>query len=208
MSPAIQTLMNEHRVIEQVLGSLETYVEQMEAGTPVPANRLADYANFFKNFADRCHHGKEEEQLFVAMEKRGFPKSEGPLAVMLHEHVLGRGHVRALIEMAALPQPWSQADQHDIIAHARQYIALLREHILKEDNVLFPLSLKFLPAEEWPGLEAGFEEFEQHVMGPQVHAQYHRLADELIAEYPPDPVKMAAVTHACGGCHHRTCEQM
>ena len=57
MQKAIEVLMGEHRLIEQALGSLETYAVEVRAGAPALGEVIADYARFFSGFADRCHHG-------------------------------------------------------------------------------------------------------------------------------------------------------
>ena len=89
---ALDTLMDEHRQIEQVLGSLETFASRLEQGAdPAP---LSDFVDFFRSFADRAHHGKEEEILFALMVARGYSREAGPVAVMLHDHEQGRSLVR------------------------------------------------------------------------------------------------------------------
>jgi hemerythrin-like domain-containing protein len=67
MSHAIETLTHEHRVIEQVLGGLERLAEAVARGEAVERSTVKDFAQFFAGFADRCHHGKEEDRLFTAM---------------------------------------------------------------------------------------------------------------------------------------------
>ena len=101
MEKAIEVLMGEHRLIEQVLGSLETYALEIVADAPPRREVIGEYAAFFGGFADACHHGKEEDILFQRMVERGLPREVGPLAVMYHEHELGRAHVKALAAIAA-----------------------------------------------------------------------------------------------------------
>src|SRR5262245_58779307 len=90
-----EILSAEHRVIEQVLDCLERMAQGVESGhlKLVDARSALD---FLRTFCDRCHHGKEERQLFPKLMERGFPRRAGPLAVMLAEHDLGREGVRAM----------------------------------------------------------------------------------------------------------------
>ena len=81
-----EILMNEHRVIEQVIGCLEKMAENCATGGVLDADDAADAIDFIRNFADKCHHMKEEDQLFVKMVEKGFPKEMGPIAVMLMDH--------------------------------------------------------------------------------------------------------------------------
>ena len=198
MSRAIDTLMNEHRVILSVLGSLENYVSQGQQGTTLDRYILGDYVEFFRNFADKCHHGKEEELLFRKMNDYGFSNDAGPLAVMLGEHVQGRDHVRALAAIAAGTGPVSAADQIRAIQHALGFIFLLRNHIGKEDQILFPMAMQYIPGEELDQLHEAFESYEINVMGAETHARFHHLAEKLVATYPPSQNSgVSQCTHFC-----------
>ena len=65
-------LMDEHRVIEQVLNCLEKIIEQATAAGRLEEEPAREALDFFRTFADRCHHGKEEAHLFPLMQTRGF----------------------------------------------------------------------------------------------------------------------------------------
>ncbi len=199
MDKAIDTLMHEHRVIEQVLGSLETFALNLRAEADADRATVKGYGDFFRNFADRCHHGKEEDRLFVKMNAYGFPKEYGPVAVMLAEHVEGRGHVGALVAIGQGEGPLSREERDAVVEHALAYVPLLRAHIMKEDNILYPMALQAIPHAEIEAMAEDFEAFEQSVMGAGEHEKFHALADQLIEAYPPDPARMAAGS-ACTGC--------
>ena len=81
MSP-IETLMQEHRVIEQVLACLDIMIRQAEESGRLDADAARDTTDFLREYADGCHHSKEEGQLFPMMEERGMPAENGPTGVM------------------------------------------------------------------------------------------------------------------------------
>ena len=87
---ATAILMTEHRVIEQVLSVLEVMARRAEQMELLDAAAAGETLDFFRTFADGCHHGKEEGQLFPRLEARGLPREGGPTGVMMHEHQLGR----------------------------------------------------------------------------------------------------------------------
>jgi hemerythrin-like domain-containing protein len=185
MSKAIDTLMNEHRVIEKVMNALETLVGRVQAGQPVERQTISQFAAFFKNFADKCHHGKEEDLLFAKLIEHGFPRDQGPLAVMFFEHQAGRSHVGALGEIGIGSEPLSEAEKEQFILNANGFVSLLQNHILKEDRILYPLALESIPVDEMERLAKQFDEFETKVMGAGAHQEFHKLADTLIASFPP-----------------------
>ena len=104
-----------------------------------------DGIDFIRSYADMFHHAKEEDVLFVALVKNGMPRENSPVAAMLMEHEQGRSYVLGMETavneaMAGLP-----GRESDIANYALAYAALLREHIDKEDNVLYPLAERVIP---------------------------------------------------------------
>ncbi len=116
---AIEMLMTEHRLIIKVLGALEKYVEAVVSNQPVDRADLAKFVTFIREFADRCHHGKEEDILFATMIDQGYPREQGPVAVMLADHEMGRQFVRAMKAIAEKSEPWTEEDQSQLIRAAR-----------------------------------------------------------------------------------------
>lgn len=185
MTAAIQTLMNEHRLIEKVLDSLATFVAKLENDPPEARETLAQYVVFFREFADRCHHGKEEDRLFARMAEHGFSPEYGPLKVMLQEHQLGRARVRELASIGDGKGPLSDAELQQARKSALEFRELLRAHIQKEDGILYPAAEDSVPASVLEALATEFEEFEREVMGEDSHARLHETAEQLIQAYPP-----------------------
>lgn len=200
MYKAIDDLMKEHRLIERVLGALETFAgEAGQKDDEAVRRTAADFASFFQNFADRCHHGKEEDRLFAAMVAKGFPREFGPIAVMLAEHTEGREHVGALAAIGSGRGPLTQEESESLLHHAGAYVPLLRAHIMKEDNILYPMAEQSLPPEVMADLAGQFDAFERDVMGEGAHDSFHALAQKLTAAYPPAE-QPAAASGACFSC--------
>jgi hemerythrin-like domain-containing protein len=197
---AIEVLMTEHRLIEQALGSLETFAAAVRQGEPAHRDVIGEYAAFFRGFADACHHGKEEDILFQRMIERGFPRDEGPLAVMLQDHERGRAHVRALTALAARTGDVQPTEAGELLAHADAYVPLLRVHILKEDRVLYPMAARMLTDSEWDAMNLDFAAFEKAALAGGTCDRLRSLADRLRARFRPDPVLMAAAAELapCG----------
>jgi len=193
MNKSIENMMAEHRLIEQVLGALDTLANRLQQGLPVPRTDVARFALFFREFADRLHHGKEEDRLFVKMNENGFPREFGPVGVMLMEHDAGREHVRALAKAGEGTGPLSEAEELDVAEHALAFVPLLLAHIQKEDNILYPMAQQALPPAAMEALDRECTQFEQAT----------DLAATLVAAYPADADRLACA-QACVGCagHH------
>jgi len=181
---AIEILMNEHRVIEQAIDALAAFTDEVQRGSDDRAE-LARFVRFIRGFADTWHHGKEEDILFQAMGRAGFPRDGGPVAVMLQEHDIGRAHVRELDRLAGSAAPWGDADRRAVAEQALGYASLLRAHIHKEDEILYPMAEARLPPELMAEVDAACEAFERRQPAADEHRELRRLADELSARHLP-----------------------
>jgi len=179
---ATNELRTEHRAIERMLAVLETAAQRLERGERVRPEVFRQAVDFVRNFADRCHHAKEEQNLFPRMEARGVPRQGGPIGIMLFEHDEGRAYVGAIAAAIDAYERDGQTAGRVIAENARGYVDLLRQHIMKEENALFPMADRVLSAADQDELDRRFEQIETEVMGPGVHERYHRLLDELEQE--------------------------
>src|SRR5690242_7372209 len=146
MTPT-NVLREEHRVILKGLDVLERAAARATAGGAVGDGWWAAAVTWLRAFADRNHHAKEEAALFPAMVKAGVPSDGGPIAVMLEEHVEGRRLVTAM-DMGAGPAR---------IAACCAYVDLLRAHIEKENEIVFPLADAVLEEQAVQGLRREFD---------------------------------------------------
>lgn len=182
MATATQILRNEHEAVLKMLDAAEQVAGKIEAGGKVRPEVLADLLEFFRVFTDQCHHTKEEELLFPALVRKGIPQEGGPVGVMLHEHEEGRALIREMAETGEgygsgreeAGRRWAKA------AHA--YAQLLREHIFKENNVLFVMAERVLTPEEQKQLAASFERVEVEKLGAGTHERLHAKMNRLLAE--------------------------
>lgn len=172
-------LKHEHQIILSVLDAAEREATAIAGGAPVDAALMEKYVDFIRTFADKCHHAKEEDILFVRMGERGFPREGGPVGVMLHEHDLGRAHVAAIEENIAKAAAGDVDASSRVVEHLTGYASLLRQHIYKEDNVLYPMADQAFSEQDQAALAADFERVERDEIGAGVHERYEALAREL-----------------------------
>jgi hemerythrin-like domain-containing protein len=171
-----EILSDEHRVIERVLSGLEQLTKLPIADSLEHWRKALD---FFRHFADQCHHFKEERVLFPALEEHGIPREGGPVGMMLQEHEEGRAHVMSMIAAIELLETGNAAAQDSLLNHAKEYLTLLREHIQKEDDILFRMADEVIPHDEQREILKRFEAHEAEEMGACAHEKYLKIAAEL-----------------------------
>jgi hemerythrin-like domain-containing protein len=179
MDSAIKILRDEHDAILQMLQALETTADRAAAGETTPLQLLTDFQEFFALFADRSHHGKEEDLLFPLLEKKGVPRRGGPIGCMLTEHDEGRAFVETMRNNAegcangapAARQAWAQA--------AYGYASVLRNHIWKENQILFEIADRLLSSEDQATLAAQFANVEKEKIGAETRARLLQILSKL-----------------------------
>lgn len=171
------TLVEEHRLILRMIALLEKNAPKTAGGTYRNWQFYLDGIDFIRNYADRFHHAKEEDVLFEALVENGMPKQNSPVAAMLMEHDHGREFVRNMETAVKEAQAGGTADTYRAIAeNALGYAALLRDHIAKEDTILYPLSERLLPETMRPGILEGYEKAE--AQAPQEITERYRAIVE------------------------------
>jgi hemerythrin-like domain-containing protein len=175
---ATEDLRAEHQGVLRMLDILRAIVSRLGAGQAVPVTQLGSILEFLRVFVDKCHHGKEEDILFPALERGGVAREGGPIGVMLHEHTLGRGHIRDMGAVLA-----GGGGLAAFAAPALAYVELLTSHIAKENDVLFVMAERLLGAPALTQMHEAFERLEEERIGAGRHEAFHRLLDDLAAEY-------------------------
>lgn len=178
MNPT-DVLREEHSLILKVLSAAEKQSNFLHDKKSSP-EFFQELTDFLVNFTDKCHHAKEEGVLFVNMRANGVPEQGGPLGVMLIEHQEGRQYVR---KTKAAAEEWKSGNQvavNELAFNVERYINLLRDHIQKENAMLFPLAEKVIPKDKLPAIMEEFERIEKEETGEGVHEKYEALADRLM----------------------------
>ena len=176
MTPT-QILTKEHQAIKLMLDILEQIAGRLKAGGKVPDSDLKAILEFLQFFAYRCHHVKEEDLLFPAIEKAGMPREGGPIEVMLTEHNEGRGYIKGLAEAI------DKKDKAGVVQNVRSYIDILRQHIDKEDTILYPIADMHIQTAKQKELLDAFDKIELERIGPGKHEEFHKLLKKLERTY-------------------------
>lgn len=180
---AIEQLKKEHKAVKVMLRVLEKITKNLEAGDSVDPEHLGGIVEFFQVFVDRCHHVKEENMLFVAMQQATDPGDGDRIGALLKDHVSGRNYVRDLSHAVKHFQDGDMAAVPEILRWARAYIVLLIQHIDIEDNILYPLANERLSAQQQEELLEQFNKLEEKELGIGKHEEFHVLIEKLKGIY-------------------------
>jgi len=179
---ATENLKEEHQVILRMIKVLIVASDKLERSEDVSPEIFKKAVDFIQTFADRCHHGKEQDTLFPLMEARGILRHRGPIAVMLMEHEQGRQYVKGLAEALLRYEKGNKTAKSSIVKNARGYAELLDQHIYKEDNILYPMGDKVLSQPDNIELLEKFEKIEKEVIGKGKHEYYLDMLRKLEKE--------------------------
>jgi hemerythrin-like domain-containing protein len=174
---ATQDLRKEHDAILHVFTILDKMLST-ETEEDVENFKFGNELIFFlKTFADKCHHGKEEDYLFKELIARGVPNEGGPIGVMLQEHQQGRKYI------SLMSKSLESKDLSNFKTTAAKYRDLMRNHIAKENNALFVMTDKLLDDARQNELFELFEKYEETVIGHGVHEELHSMINKWEAEF-------------------------
>lgn len=180
---ATDELRKEHEGILLMLQILESVSRKFQKGERIDPNDLDKIVEFLSVFADKCHHGKEENFFFPELETSGIPSRGGPIGVMLEEHKIGRGLIAKLKASVNMYQSGEETALAAFVSAAGEYIELLRQHVNKENNILFPMADRVLDASKDDDLFASFEKLEIDLIGTGKHEEFHALLKRLRDKY-------------------------
>lgn len=163
MTSPTKVLENEHRLIANVVGTTSALADGLEAGQIVSDVVLQDTVEFMRMFADKLHHGKEEDLLFPILIQKGVPPHGCPIGALTAEHVEGRTLVKGLAQATDAFIKGTASARELLVSSLRGIAQLYPYHIWKENYLLFPMTNKVLSPAELLELYQEFETADERV---------------------------------------------
>ena len=197
---ATRVMEAEHRTIETVVKALGDLALIIEKGQNADVALLKTAVEFFRVYADKLHHGKEEALFFPMLVKRGVPPQGCPIGGLNQEHTRGRALVGALEEGIAFYTQKKPGAQDSLVQTLRRIVDLYQNHIWKEDAMVFPMADKILTEADQKELSGKFAEVDRSV-GLDVIARLERFAKGLAPAAMQSSTSNATPSDGCGcGC--------
>ena len=174
----IGPLMHEHRRIERMVDLIKKERERLAGGGEPDIHLLSSAADFFSVYADRCHHGKEEDILFEELEKRGdIPKELDEIRKKLvREHEQAREHVQNLRKAYGDYHTGGGKEAKQRISEILDKLTgLYPQHIETEDKEFFFPVMELFSKEEQGEMLERFYEFDREM----IHEKYEHVVAEF-----------------------------
>ena len=176
---ATQKLEEEHHLIQKVVGAMAALSYRVDEGQPIDEETLVNLVDFMQIFVVKCHHEKEENELFPLLASKGVPVAGFPIvALTLEHHVAGKlmANLGAAVE-AYLKSP-AEMGQY-LVSTLREIVAIYPGHIWKENYLLFPMTDKILDEMEQQEMAEKFELVERKI-GLNVKHRFEQMATALV----------------------------
>lgn len=174
---ATEILVREHDFIIRAIKILRITNQRFDSGDDSAVDAYPALVDFIRQYADRYHHGKEEDVLFKVMENSGVPLEAGPLGAMLAEHDEGRAFVKNITDNADKFLKGDKSAKNSVVENADKYADLLEQHIEKENKILYPLADKVISDVDKQRVLEDFKEIERK--HEESKRQYESMINDL-----------------------------
>jgi len=169
-------LMIEHRLIERMIALISEKLNEAEETGEIDPLFIDTAVDFIRTYADRTHHGKEEDIMFRDLDRKNLSVEDRKIMnELIEEHVFGRKTTKALVKANSRYRQGEAQALSDIKENLRTLVNFYPKHIEKEDKVFFPASRKYLSENEEQDMLAEFREFDQKM----IHEKYESVVEEL-----------------------------
>jgi hemerythrin-like domain-containing protein len=180
---ATKCLREEHQVILRVLDCFDDAIRASRESGQVRRDVFGPFIEFFRGFADKCHHCKEEDRLFPVMEDNGFDREDGPLAIMIEEHRQGRMMVKEMADRLDAADAGDADAAKNLLDYGEMFQSMLRQHIEKEDGALFNMADQVTQGEDLSRLLTAYREAEDEDGYGDTYGRCWKIAERLAASY-------------------------
>ncbi|MGL5256187.1 MAG: hemerythrin domain-containing protein [Proteocatella sp.] len=181
----VELLVEEHKNILLLIDIARLESEKIISGKEIDTELFREFIDFGRNYADKHHHGKEEQILFkVMLEELGEVANKLIKNGMYVEHDLGRLYLSELEEaLNKYEQDKYIGYKLDIIANVIGYGNLLRRHIEKEDKIVYTYAERELSNQIMITVDEATQKFESQPQNSISREKYINWLNNKRIEY-------------------------
>jgi len=185
MPKALTIIRDEHRTIAAILHGMEYLVRKIRAGTKKVDPRVFHAMLYYLDtFSERAHHPKEDQFLFSALRSRG-AGAEALITELEKEHAGGEDALRRLAQALNRYEEGGDKEFPDFEQAVERFVGSYRDHMRKEEELLFPLAEKLLTEEDWAKIDRAFGENRDPLAGSRSTRDFDKLFERIVELAPP-----------------------
>ena len=170
----VEPLVEEHRIIERMIRVMSSKLDEIIKGGKVDASFIDTAVDFLRTYADRCHHGKEEDILFRDLARKNVSEEHDRIMnELVKEHALGRNNVKKLAEAKESHVRGDKEALKDIIKNMEILVKFYPVHIEKEDKHFFIPCMDYFTGEEKNSMLEEMREFDRNM----IHDKYRKIVE-------------------------------
>ena len=173
MSNIIQILLEEHRNIDKLLLVLEHELEVFDRSEEPDYEILRAVIEYFQDYPENCHHPKEDV-VFEKLKLRD-PAAAERIGDVEAEHKIETQRLRRLVEAVEeilAGREFLRQTFHDVVF---DFIKHQRQHMDKEERLLFPAAVQRLRPEDWAAIDARLEDRKDPLFNGAVETKFQAL---------------------------------
>jgi hemerythrin-like domain-containing protein len=172
-------LMIEHRLIERAIEILTVERDRLKAGGTLDPVFIDKMVDFIRTYADRTHHGKEEDILFESLESKDLsPEEKSLMRELIDEHRCGRELTQQLVTAKDAVLEGDKAQLAKLLDAVNKLVEFYPEHIRKEDERFFPDTERHYDKAELDAMLHEFYDFDMQM----IHEKYRKTVESIEEE--------------------------
>ncbi len=172
----IGPLMIEHRLIERMIGLMKEELGRIRSSGRVNSRFIDTVVDFLRTYADRTHHGKEEDILFRELSKKALSgMHQKIMEELVEEHKVARKTVGGLVQANARYLQGDNKVVDELLRLLEKLIKFYPEHIRKEDKDFFIPCMKYFSKKEQQDMLDEFWKFDREM----IHEKYKGVVETL-----------------------------
>jgi len=185
MAKTLNIIRDEHRSIAAILDGMDYLVKRIRARRKKVDPRVFHAMLYYLDtFSERMHHPKEDQYLFKAMRERS-AEADTHIADLEEDHTRGEDALRRLAQCLIRYEEGGEQEFPAFEREVENFVRNYREHMRKEEDIVFPLAQRLLTASDWQAIDRAFEENRDPLAADRDTRDFEKLFDRIVNLAPP-----------------------
>lgn len=185
MAKTLDIIRDEHRSIAAILHGMEYLVNRVRAGRArIDPRVFRAMIYYLDTFSERMHHPKEDRFLFKAMRSRG-GEAAAAVGELEREHAAGGDALKRLEQCLIRYEEGGDREFAGFADAVAKFVREYRDHMHKEESVVFPMAERLLTAQDWQAIDRAFLENRDPLAADRDARDFEKLFERIVNLAPP-----------------------